>query len=176
MIFSKKVEVVKTWFRSDNGQMWLARFARSKQALKKDRKRRMLRRSVNSEKMRRIDYNMSAWGKLIRHPNVKDASSYHGKLFRRRFRVPFPVFEHLVDVCEEYNIFEVKRKDKVLIPIAIKLLCCLRMLGRGNCADDIAEMAQVGESTVNSIFKIFCRNFRKVMQPIHIPTPDDDEY
>jgi len=118
---------------------------------------------------------MTAWGKLIRNPNVKDASSYHGKLFRRRFRVPYPVFEHLVDVCEEYNIFEIKRKDKVLIPISIKLLCCLRMLGRGNCADDIAEMAQVGESTVNAMFKVFCRNFRKVLQPIHIPTPDDVE-
>ena len=40
MIYSKKIEVVKTCIRSDNGQMWLARFAQSKQALKKDRKRR----------------------------------------------------------------------------------------------------------------------------------------
>jgi hypothetical protein len=48
MIYSKKIEVVKTCIRSDNGQMWLARFAQSKQALKKDRKRRnqRIRRSL----------------------------------------------------------------------------------------------------------------------------------
>jgi hypothetical protein len=135
----------------------------------------MLRREANSDKMNRIDYNITPWGKLITHPSVRDASSYKGKLFRRRFPIPFPVFEHLIDVCEEHNIFDVKMKHKELIPVSIELLCCLRMLGRGNCADDIAEVAQVGESTVNAIFKVFCRNFRKVMQPLHIPTPNDDE-
>ena len=72
MIFSKKVEVVKTWFRSDNGQMWLARFAQSKQVLKKDRKRRnqWIRRSllICGRRFYRsgILIRGRLWGRLIR--------------------------------------------------------------------------------------------------------------
>ncbi len=40
----------------------------------------------------------------------EDLESYEHRLFRRRFRVPFPVFKYLVDLCKKYNIFDIELK------------------------------------------------------------------
>jgi hypothetical protein len=53
----------------------------------------------------------------------------------------------------EKNVFRMKNKSP--IPIEIKCMVALRILGRGSCADDMSEMSGVGESTCNSIFKRF---------------------
>lgn len=51
------------------------------------------------------------WGRLINHPNINDVNSYEGRIFRRRFRVPFAVFNKiLVPRCKEFNIFQSKKK------------------------------------------------------------------
>ena len=107
----------------------------------------------------KIDCWASAWGQLIRHPEVSDCNSAKGKLFRRRFRVPFPLFnEILVPICRQKNIFKTQRKSR--IDIEFKILLVLRILGRGNCADDINEfIPAIGHSTINTIFHVFCQNF-----------------
>jgi len=102
----------------------------------------------------------SNWGILILDPRTKNLLSYQGKRFKRRFRVPFPIFTNLlVPMCKSVNLFD----DHYLgyIPIEFKILIALRILARGNCADDIAELSNVGESTINSIFKKFVTNFVK---------------
>ena len=105
------------------------------------------------------DYMDTPWGQLLGHPDVCNPTSYVGMQFRRRFRVPFPLFEYLVDICRDYNVFEMKNTQKERIPIQIKLLVCLRILGRGNVCDDASEMGSVGTSTCNHIFKLFVNNF-----------------
>lgn len=72
-----------------------------------------------------------------------------GKLFRRRLRIPSPLFEQLVSQFNEVNLFEIVQEAKVRIPIEFKLLICLRFLGRGNVHDDIAEMADSFETSVH---------------------------
>jgi hypothetical protein len=47
------------------------------------------------------------------HPDVLDPSTKFAKKFNRKFRVPFPIFELLVQRCEEANIFEIKSPAKV---------------------------------------------------------------
>ena len=47
------------------------------------------------------------------HPDVLDPSTNFAKKFNRRFRVPFPIFELLVQRCEEANIFGIKSPAKV---------------------------------------------------------------
>ena len=45
----------------------------------------------------KIDYWKTSWGELILSEDVRDDLSYNGKLFKRRFRVPFGLFtDHLV--------------------------------------------------------------------------------
>ena len=46
-----------------------------------------LRRSGRTAK---ISYEETTWGQLIQDPEIKNSQSKVGKLFRRRFRVPFP--------------------------------------------------------------------------------------
>jgi hypothetical protein len=45
----------------------------------------------------KIDYDFSCWGRMLVNDRMKDPGDRKGgKLFRRRFRVPWPLFEQLV--------------------------------------------------------------------------------
>jgi hypothetical protein len=80
----------------------------------------------------KIDYWKTPWGELILSNDVTDVNSYNGKLFKRRFRVPFGLFtDSLVPMCREKNIFDTKDDVRVRVPLEFKILCCLRILGRG---------------------------------------------
>jgi hypothetical protein len=62
----------------------------------------------------KIDYWQTEWGRLILDPSTMDPKSRNGLKFRRRFRVPFPLFhEVLVPICREKNIFDIKEPNKV---------------------------------------------------------------
>jgi hypothetical protein len=106
------------------------------------------------------DYWGSVWGKMLRNPDIADPDSYVAKKFRRRFRVPYPVFaEILLPQCIEVNIFDTVGTS--VIPLELKILCALRILGRDAVADDCNEMTEIGESTANVIYKTFVTNFEK---------------
>ena len=73
-----------------------------------------------------------SWGELITHEDIRDPSSYQGRIFQRRFRVPFGLFmDQLVPMCADRNIFKTKDDRFVRVPIEFKILICLRILGRG---------------------------------------------
>ena len=74
---------------------------------------------------------------VINDPDTAVAGSDKAKSFRRKFRVPFLIFEFLVEECKHHEVFSQQRQR---IPVEIKVLIGLCILGRGNCADDIAEM------------------------------------
>ena len=116
---------------------------------------------VTKKRPLKEDFWLSNWGILILHPDVRDPSTPLAKLFRRRFRVPFPIFKVLVQRCEESNLFGIKCPSKVRVPIEFKVLISLRIMGRGNVCDDIAEMSGVPESTCSVIFHRFCTQFAK---------------
>ena len=65
-----------------------------------------------------------SWSKLIERREVSNPLSRIGKLFRRRFRLPFPLFLKLVEDCQRHRIFPKTR----YIPVALKVLACLRIL------------------------------------------------
>ena len=44
----------------------------------------------------KVDFWQSNWGVMILHPDVRDPGTKLGKLFRRRFRVPFFIFENTI--------------------------------------------------------------------------------
>ena len=65
----------------------------------------------------------------------------------------------IVPECERLNVFEVKDEERTRIPIEFKILICLRILDRRAYHDDNAEMATSFKSIVNSVFRLFLRNF-----------------
>lgn len=67
------------------------------------------------------------------------------------------MFQKVRDLCIEKAIFKTKKRS--WIPIEFKILIALGILGRGNCCDDLNEFSSVGESTCNSIFHKFVKEF-----------------
>jgi len=115
------------------------------------------------------------WGKFILDPAVQDPYSRQGKLFRRRFRVPHVLFCWICTKCDDANVFEIKRKASVEIPTYIKVMICLRILGRGECQDSISEFCGVSETHCDTIFKQFICNFRFHFQKELIKLPEGEE-
>jgi hypothetical protein len=105
---------------------------------------------------------------MLLDPDTADVTTRAGKKFRRRFRVPFPIFTELVQMCNREAIFSIKRKSR--IPVECKIMACLRVLGRDNCADDIAELSgnMIGESTFYTIFKQFVHGMQEKIFPKYI--------
>ena len=117
------------------------------------------------------DFQNTQWGKLLaRLSKLNDGrgpcvTQREGKLFCRRFQVPWQIYCELVVKCNEFNLFGIRSNDTVdlcnhdICPVTIKLLGVLRMLGRNLICDDVAEATGMGESTVRTAFKSFCENF-----------------
>ena len=55
--------------------------------------------------LRNKKYWDSPWGQMLQDPSTKIPGSYMYKRFRRRFRIPFELFQPLIDECELRNIF-----------------------------------------------------------------------
>ena len=90
------------------------------------------------------NYWQTAWGLMLRDPEVQVPTSRLGKLFRLRFRMSWDLFHnYLLPMVVEANIFPVRQAKQTRIPLEIKILICLRRLGRGLVADDVGELANV---------------------------------
>ena len=95
------------------------------------------------------NYWQSAWGQLVKRlASIEGGpciTSRIGKLFRRRFRVPYQVYCKLVHMCIAKKLFgdnsalEFDIANRLICPVEIKMLSVLRILGRNWNFDDIAE-------------------------------------
>jgi hypothetical protein len=84
-----------------------------------------VRRPKRRTKKRLNNYWKSPWGVMMEDENIRDPASSEGIDFRRRFRVPFPVFCKLVTLAEESNLFSCATKDsygRVCAPIELQIL------------------------------------------------------
>ena len=130
-----------------------------------------LRKRAVSTPRETVDFDATKWGKLVKKlapmndgfgPSIE---SRDGKLFRRRFRVPWQVYCDLVKKCTDDKLFGPSSTTEVdicgynICPPSIKLLGVLRMLGRNWLCDDVAEATCMGESTVRRAFATFTENF-----------------
>jgi hypothetical protein len=101
-----------------------------------------------------IDYSQSTWWRMMQNPDILVENSKVSDLFRLRFRVPYLLFRDiLVPAVRLAHIFPDELDHRVFVPLEIKILLSLRILGRGNCADDISEMSLVPPSiqSLNSL-------------------------
>ena len=122
-----------------------------------------------------VDYTTTKWGMLIRAEELLDPTSPKAKLFRRRFRMPYNLFSYILKRCKEKSIFSSVTSEHSQIPDEIKLMLCLRVLGRDNIFDDIGEMSDMGESTALSVFTKFVLSFRINFQDEFIRIPEGED-
>ncbi len=113
------------------------------------------------------------WLQEIRNPDVADPKSRMGKKFRRRFRVPYQTYQKIVHMCRntgetDFNYPEVHMGEPT-IPLELKILTVLRVLGGGLKFNDAAEMCgYMSETEINSFFRRFCLLFRLHFEHTHI--------
>ena len=142
---------------------------------------------ANSSKRNRTDFKRGAkrpklgdpwetnsWLRLIRNPLVRNPREREGKEFRRKFRVPFPTFEKIVEMCKNtgekaFNTPPTDICGFTCIPIELKILAVLRVFADGLSFHTGSELANwLSENTLNSFFKLFNSLFRKHFQNVLI--------
>lgn len=125
----------------------------------------------------RPDYWASEWGRTYRSDRWKAPSQKNGgKQFRRRFRVPYPVFESLLVICRNNQWF-IEAPDctgRCGAPLELKLLGVLRILGRGYCFDGISELSFISEETMRVFFHEFCELFAQEIYPQYVRPPETE--
>jgi hypothetical protein len=164
--YSLAATLLKYYFTTDFGIDFLTKRVK----LMKRSSKSVFRKSTYEWSSCTTNFSETPWGRDLRNDKIQDPRSAVGKRFRRRFRIPFPLFLSLWSFCDEKNIFEERNKTLTKIPSEIKLLICLRILGRGECLDTIVECSGVKQATVHKIFLTFLKNFSKYKH-IFIPLP-----
>ena len=109
---------------------------------------------------------------------LRDQESCEGVIFRRRFRVPYTVFDFLVeDIKRVHELPTVKLTASRTPGVDIRLLVLgsLRILASGCAFDLIEELTAVAEETLRRFFHDkFCR-WGDLQSSIYIKMPHDQE-
>ena len=137
------------------------------------------------ERDKNPNYWQSTWGQLVKRlASIEGGPSIlsrDGKLFRRRFRVPYQVYCKLVSMCIDKNVFgknsnlDTDVANRAICPVEIKVLAVLRILGRNWNFDDIAEATFMGETTARRSFHLFCENFVQHYYDQFVYRPKDEK-
>jgi hypothetical protein len=114
---------------------------------------------------------------MLQEEDVKDPLSRAGKTFRNRFRVPYPVFEQLLEMANEISLGD-KTTDccgKEAIPLELKVLGVLRVLGRATCFDGIDELTKTSAEVHRVFFHEFCKKFAARYFKEYVCAPQSEE-
>ena len=70
--------------------------------------------------LERPNYSESVWGRMLRDPNVKIERSSVSRKFRRRFRVPFVLYQDVIlPQCIVANVFEMKYNSTIPVEFRV---------------------------------------------------------
>jgi hypothetical protein len=113
--------------------------------------------------------------------DIADENSADGRYFRRRFRLPYALFESLIQVMLADNWFpyeyEANGRGKLDscgirgCSLQVKFLSVLRVLGRGVCFDELYDGSGCSESTLSRFFHQFLIIFNNRLFPCTVKAP-----
>ena len=122
------------------------------------------------------------WWGLITDATVTNPLSKLGKRFRRQFRVPFPLFERIVKLAQEWvddkgkPVFAVRTsiKDERSTFVEIKVLMALRWLATGAFFDLIGNAAETSETSARTASEDFVFYFAHTLKKwLEVPNDED---
>jgi len=124
-----------------------------------------------------ITFCDTPWGQLLSNPQILIPESYFARQFQRRFRLPYPLFLQLVEDAKEFNIFNLDNpySTRLKIPIEMKCMAALRMLGRDLCCDDVFELSHIPLSTCNRIYRQFIQGMAEKVYSKYVYIPEGSE-
>jgi hypothetical protein len=123
------------------------------------------------------------WSDFINNPSINEPSSHAAKKFRRRFRVPFPVYEDLLAKASAaepeglgYKMRPVSAAGIPGIPLELQILAVLRVLGRATCFDGIEEITGASAESHRVFFHDFCKKFasKYYHEYVYLPRNNDE--
>ncbi len=122
----------------------------------------------------RKDYKDNHWWRMIEGRTHHDTRTRDGRDFREKnFRIPPAFFDNIVEwfqtngwSCNEYDKY---RRQSV--PLALKVLSCFEMLGRGVSAAVPAQLIGCDEKTIQVFFLTFCEKVALHLKSQHIKFP-----
>jgi hypothetical protein len=110
---------------------------------------------------------------------IQDEQSRDGRYFRRRFRMPYILFQALIKLILDEQWFTGfgadgrGRKDctgNLGASLHVKVLSVLRVLGRGVTFDECYDGSGCGEESTRSFFHLFVAQFAQRLYP-HVCNP-----
>ena len=72
----------------------------------------------------RPDYNESPWARMLRDQRLHQLGTREARVFRRNFRLPYPVFVELMKMVKELRWFTARAMDvsgRPCIPLELKV-------------------------------------------------------
>ena len=129
------------------------------------------------------DPRNSYWFREYADPNPEhlaellDPETPRAKLFRRRFRLPYVVYQEILRYVRDKKWFSegTDAFKRPCAPLELKMLGYLRVIGRGWAFDDVAEATEISEETHRLFFHKFSRLFSEALFDVWVRGPKDDE-
>lgn len=153
------------------------RIAKKSQRKVKKLRPRPISGSILTRRPYRRDYFKSPWWDIINDPYVRDPSSHVYKKFRTRFRVPFPLYERLLEMAQVmgFKMQPVSKSGTLGIPLQLQILAVLRVLGRATCFDGIEEITGGSAEAHRVFFHKFCEQFSKRYYEDYVYLPRSEQ-
>lgn len=124
-------------------------------------KKIIIQNSKKRRRLGRLKTSSSCWGQMLCHADqLEDSQSRTAALFRRRFRVPYPIFKVILEMVRSHPDFveHDNRADALgilAVPLNLKVLGALRILARSSTFDEVNELTNMGEETMRAFFHKF---------------------
>ncbi len=114
----------------------------------------------------KVNYMQTDWCALFRRlegdlGEPGNDLSRDGKIFRRRFRLPFSDFYDIYEQVREEEWFGEEKQSKRIVPLHLKMMGNFRLLGRNLVYDDINEISKIDPETMRCFFLDFTGMFSR---------------
>ena len=108
----------------------------------------------------RVNYLDTDWWALFRRlegdlGDPQNDMCRDGKLFRKRFRLPFSDFHDIYETVRDEEWFGEEKQSKRIPPLPLKMMGTFRLLGRNLVYDDITEISKISSETMRCFFRGF---------------------
>jgi hypothetical protein len=97
-----------------------------------------------------------------------------GKLFRKRFRLPFSDFYDIYETVRDEEWFGEEKQSKRIPPLPLKMMGTFRLLGRNLVYDDITEISKINSETMRCFFRGFTHAFSRRFYDQWMKQPQTD--
>eukprot|EP00965_Chrysotila_dentata_P092956 3069148-Pleurochrysis_carterae.AAC.1 len=107
---------------------------------------------------------------MLQDPGITDPNSYEGKLFRRRFRVPYSVYMTLLARTQVERSFCDKsvgdgKRGPPRHPVCLKVLACLYIIAHGVTFFTLSDMTFMSEKVLRTFYYTWMAWLRATLVP-----------